>query len=98
MSDDVPCISPITANSTAEWTAHQLLEAFPWDSVPRYFLRDRDGTYGQKFRETAKRMGIHEVLTTPQSPWQNAYVERFIGSIQRECLDHIIVFHEPGLR
>src|SRR6267378_140458 len=63
----------ITANPTADWTAHQLLEAFPWDSAPRYFLRDRDGAYGQKFSETAKWMGIHEVLTAPQSPWQNAY-------------------------
>jgi transposase InsO family protein len=88
----------ITANPTAEWTAHQLLEAFPWDSAPRYFLRDRDGAYGQKFRETAKWLGIHEVLTAPQSPWQNSYVERLIGSIRRECLDHVIVFHEAGLR
>src|SRR5713101_1962469 len=88
----------ITANPTAEWTARQLLEAFPWHSAPRYFLRDRDGAYGQKFRETAKWMGIHEVLAAPQSPWQNAYVERFIGSIRRECLDHIIVFHEARLR
>jgi transposase InsO family protein len=88
----------ITANPTAEWTARQLLEAFPWHSAPRYFLRDRDGACGQKFRETAKWMGIHEVLTAPQSPWQNAYVERFIGSIRRECLDDIIVFNEAGLR
>jgi transposase InsO family protein len=88
----------ITANPTAAWTAHQLLEAFPWDSAPRYFLRDRDGAYGQEFRETANWLGIHEVLTAPQSPWQNAYVERFIGSIRRECLDHVIVFHEAGLR
>ncbi len=88
----------IPANPTADWTAHQLLEAFPWDSAPRYFLRDRDGAYGQKFSETAKWMGIHEVLAAPQSPWQNAYVERFIGSIRRECLDHIIVFHEARLR
>ncbi len=88
----------VTANPTAEWTARQLLEAFPWDNAPRYLLRDRDAIYGEKFCQTSRWMGIHEVLTAPQSPWQNAYVERFIGSIRRECLDHIIVFHEAGLR
>ena len=88
----------VTTNPTAEWTAHQLIEAFPWDSARRYLLRDRDGTYGDSFCETAKWMGIHEVLTAPQSPWQNPFVERLIGSIRRECLDHIIVFTEVGLR
>ena len=88
----------VTANPTAEWAAQQLLEAFPWDSAPRYLLRDRDGTYGAKFREAAKWMGIREVLTAPQSPWQNPYVERLIGSIRRECLDHVIVCNEVGLR
>jgi transposase InsO family protein len=88
----------VTANPTAEWTARQLLEAFPWDNAPRYLLRDRDAIYGEKFCQTSRWMGIHEVLTAPQSPWQNAYVERFIGSIRRECLDHVIVFHEAGLR
>jgi transposase InsO family protein len=88
----------VTANPTAEWTARQLLEAFPWDNAPRYLLRDRDGAYGQKFCETAKWMDIREVLTAPQSPWQNAYIERLIGSVRRECLDHVIVFHEAGLR
>ncbi len=88
----------VTANPTAEWTARQLLEAFPWDNAPRYLQRDRDGAYGQKFCETAKWMDIREVLTAPQSPWQNAYIERLIGSVRRECLDHVIVFHEAGLR
>lgn len=88
----------VTANPTAEWTARQLLEAFPWDSAPRYLLHERDCIYGEKLCETSRSMGIHEVLTAPQSPWQNPYVERFIGSIRRECLDHIIVFHEAGLR
>ena len=88
----------VTASPTAEWAAQQLIEAFPWDSAPRYLLRDRDGTYGTKFRETAKWMGINEVLIAPQSPWQNAYVERLIGSIRRECLDHAIVLNETGLR
>jgi putative transposase len=88
----------VTANPTAEWTARQLLEAFPWDSAPRYLLRDRDGIYGEKFREAARLLGIREVLTAPKSPWQNPYVERMIGSIRRECLDHVIVWNEPGLR
>ncbi|MHB8541545.1 MAG: integrase core domain-containing protein [Candidatus Acidiferrales bacterium] len=86
----------VTTNPTAEWAAQQLIEAFPWDSAPRYLLRDRDGTYGAKFRETAKWMDIHEVLTAPQSPWQNHYVERLIGSVRRECLDHVIVYNEAG--
>ncbi len=88
----------VTEHPTAEWTAHQLLEAFPWDSAPCYLLRDRDGIYGEKFRDAATSLGIWEVLTAPQSPWQNAYVERLIGSIRRECLDHVIVFNEAGLR
>ena len=88
----------VTEYATAEWVAHQLLEAFPWDSAPHYLLRDRDGSYGEKFQETASWLGIREVLTAPQSPWQNAYVERLIGSIRRECLDHVIVLNETGLR
>ena len=88
----------VTANPTAAWTARQLLGAFPWDNAPRYLLRDRASAYGLEFSEMAKSMGIHEVLTAPQSPWQNAYLERLIGSIRRECLDHVIVLNETGLR
>jgi len=88
----------VTEHPTAEWTARQLLEAFPWDSGPRYLLRDRDGSYGEKFCEAANWLGIQEVRTAPQSPWQNAYVERLIGSIRRECLDHVIVLSEADLR
>jgi putative transposase len=88
----------VTANPTAEWTARQLLEAFPWDSAPRYLLRDRDGIYGEKFHEATGWLGIREVRTAPKSPWQNPYVERLIGSIRRECLDHVIVLNETGLR
>ncbi len=87
----------VAAKPTAEWTARQLLEAFPWDSVLRYLLRDRDGCYGQKFHETTEWLGIHEGLTAAKSPWQNPYVERLIGSIRRECLDHVIVLNETGL-
>jgi putative transposase len=88
----------VTAYPTSEWAARQLLEAFPWDSAPRYLLRDRDGRYGAKVCEAASSLGIREVLTAPQSPWQNAYVERLIGSIRRECLDHVIVLNEASLR
>ena len=88
----------LTTNPTSEWTAHQLVEAFPWDSAPRYLLRDRDGVYGTLFGDAARSIGIREILTAAQSPWQNSYVERFIGSIRRECLDHVIVFNEAGLR
>lgn len=77
--------------------AHQPLEAFPWDSASRYLLRDRDGSYGEKFSEAAQRLGTRELLTAAQSPWQNPYVERLIGSIRRECLDHDIVLNESGL-
>jgi putative transposase len=88
----------VTANPTAEWTARQLLDAFPWDSAPRYLLRDQDGINGEKFREAATWLGTREVLTAPRSRWQNPYVERLIGSIRRECLDHVIVLNETGLR
>jgi putative transposase len=87
----------VTGNPMAEWTARQLLEAFPWDSAPRYLLRDRDGINGEKFHEAATWLGIREVLTAPRSPWQNAYVERLIGSLWREYLDHVIVLNETGL-
>src|SRR3954470_2814525 len=88
----------VTAHPTAEWTAHQLREAFPWDSAPRYLLRDRDRIFGHDFIQQVKAMGIQQVLSAPRSPWQRAYVERVIGSIRRECLDHVIVFSEGSLR
>ena len=89
----------VTAHPTAEWTAHQLREAFPWDSAPQYLLRDRDRIFGHEFVEQVKAMGIEQVLGAPRSPWQRAYIERLIGSIRRECLDHmIIVFNEPSLK
>ena len=88
----------VTAHPTAEWTGQQLREAFPFEHLPRYLLRDRDAIFGDEFRRQVRDMGIHEVLSTPRSPWQRAYVERVIGSIRRECLDHVIVFHESSLR
>src|SRR5215471_31 len=88
----------VTAHPTAEWTGQQLREAFPFDQLPCYLLRDRDAIFGDDFREQVRAMGIREVLSAPRSPWQRAYVERVIGSIRRECLDHVIVFHEGSLR
>jgi transposase InsO family protein len=84
----------VTAHPTAEWTAQQLREAFPWDAAPRYLLRDRDRIFGQDFVDQLKAMGIRQVLSAQRSPWQRAYVERVIGTIRRECLDHVIVFGE----
>ncbi len=88
----------VTAHPTAEWVGQQLREAFPFDQLPRYLLRDRDAIFGNDFREQVQDMGICEVLSAPRSPWQRAYIERVIGSIRRECLDHVIVFHESSLR
>ena len=88
----------VTADPTAEWTARQITEAFPWDTAPRYMIRDRDGVYGDVFRGRVKAMGIEEVLIAPRSPWQNPYAERLIGTIRRECLDHVIVLDERHLR
>ena len=88
----------VTQNPTQVWLARQVTEAFPWDTAPRYLLRDRDASYGQNFRDRVQAMGIKEVVTAPQSPWQNPCVERVIGSIRRECLDHVIIFDERHLR
>ena len=79
----------VTANPTAEWTARQIVQAFPWDTAPTYLLRDRDGIYGNEFRCSVTNLGIKDVMTAPRSPWQNPYVERLIGSIRRECLAHV---------
>ena len=88
----------VTEHPTAQWTAQQILEAFPFDTAPKYLLHDRDGIYGFDFQRRVATMGIEEVLTAPRSPWQNAYVERIIGSIRRECLDHVIIFNEMHVR
>ena len=84
----------VTAHPTAQWTAQQITEAFPFDMAPRFLLGDRDAIYGECFRQRIRNMGIDEVLTAPRSPWQNPYVERLIGSIHRERLDHVIVLSE----
>ncbi len=88
----------VTENPTQVWLSRQMTEAFPWDTAPRYLLRDRDTSYGPAFRDRVQVMGIEQVVTAPRSPWQNPYAERLIGSIRRECLDHIIIFNESHLR
>jgi transposase InsO family protein len=89
----------VTAHPTAAWTAQQIVEAFPWDTAPRYLLHDRDGLFVNAIvsRRVAS-LGITDRRTAPRAPWQNLYVERLIGSMRRECLDHIIVLHERHLR
>ena len=88
----------VTEHPTARWTAQQMVEAFPWDEAPRFLVRDRDSIYGGEFRRRIRNMGIEEVLIAPRSPWQNPFVERLIGSIRRECLDHVVVFSGGHLR
>src|SRR6266436_5437051 len=88
----------VTANPTAEWVARQVTEAFPWDEAPRYLIRDRDRIYGSVVTRRLRGMGIRDKPTAPASPWQNGFVERLIGSIRRECVDHIIVLGEAHLR
>jgi len=88
----------VTPNPTQGWLSGQMTEAFPWDTAPRYLLRDRDKSYGPAFRHRVRAMGITEVITAPRSPWQNPYVERLVGSIRRECLDHVIILSERHLR
>ena len=88
----------VTEHPTAQWTAQQIVEAFPWDTAPRYLLRDRDSIYGATFQSRVENLGIEEVKIAPRSPWQNPYCERLIGSIRRDALDHIIVLNERHLR
>jgi transposase InsO family protein len=86
-----------TTNPTAEWLARQLTEAFPWDTAPAFLIRDNDGSYGEIFTRRLRAMGIRDRPISPRSPWQNGSVERVIGSIRRECLDHMIVLGEGHL-
>jgi putative transposase len=86
----------VTEHPTAAWTAQQVVKVFPWDKTPRYLLRDR--IYDDAFRQRVRHIGIEDVLIAPRSPWQNPDVERLIGSIRRECLDHVMVLHERHLR
>jgi transposase InsO family protein len=88
----------VTVNPTAEWVARQITEAFPWDEAPHYLIRDRDRIYGSVVTRRLRAMGIRDKPTAPASPWLNGFVERLIGSLRRECLDHIIVLGEEHLR
>jgi transposase InsO family protein len=88
----------VTEHPTAAWTAQQIVDAFPDHSAPSYLLRDHDSVYGHVFRQRVKGMGVGEVLTAPHSPWQNPFAERLIGSIRRECLNHVLVLGERHLR
>ena len=90
--------SDATENPTMAWVAQQIREAFPWETTPRFLLRDRDAVYGVEFRDRVLSMGIEEVITAPRSPWQNPYVERVIGTLRGECLDHVIILNERHLQ
>jgi putative transposase len=87
----------VTEHPTVEWTAQQVVEAFPGDEAPRYLRRDRDSIDGASVRQRVRHMGLEETLMAPRSPWQNPYVERLLGSIRRECLDHVMVLTERHL-
>jgi transposase InsO family protein len=88
----------VTTSPSAEWTAQQIINAFPFETSPRLLMRDRDSIYGDYFQQRVDSLGIEEVVSAPRSPWQNPFVERLIGSIRRECLDHAIVLNEVHLR
>jgi transposase InsO family protein len=88
----------VTTNPTADWIARQITEAFPWNEAPRYLIRDRDRIYGSVVTRRLRAMGIRDKPTAPASPWQNGFAEQLIGSIRRECLDHVIVLGEAHLR
>lgn len=88
----------VTSHPTERWTTQQFIEAFPFDTAPLYLIRDRDVKYSDYFRRRLKGLGIKDVPTAPRSPWQNPFVERVIGSIRRECLDHVIVLNERHLQ
>src|ERR1700751_2818749 len=90
--------SNVTAYPTADWVARQITEAFPWNEAPRYMIRDRDRIYGAVVTRRLRAIGIRDKPTAPASPWKNGFAERLIGSIRRDCLDHIIVLGEAHLR
>src|SRR5215467_11704964 len=88
----------VTRHPTAEWLAQQTVEAFPWNTAPTYLVRDNDGDYGPAFTCRVRAMGIRDRPISRRSPWQNAYVERLIGTLRRDCLDHVLIFHGRHLR
>ena len=88
----------VTDSPTAEWTAQQVVEACPWDTAPKYLIRDKDKIFGKYFQDRIKNLGIEEVITAFKSPWQNPFCERLIGSIRRGCIDHLIILNENHLK
>jgi transposase InsO family protein len=88
----------VTRHPTAEWLAQQIVEAFPWERAPTYLVRDNDGAYGPVFRRRVRAMGIRDRPISPRSPWQNPYAERLIGTLRRDCLDHVVIFGARHLR
>src|SRR5438094_447240 len=88
----------VTRHRTAEWLAQQIVEAFPWGETPTYLVRDNDRAYGKAFTNRVRTLGIRDHPISPRSPWQNAYVERLIGTLRRECLDHVLIYGERHLR
>ena len=88
----------VTRNPSAEWLAQQMAEAFPWNTAPTYLVRDNDRAYGQAFQRRIRAMGIRDRPISPRSPWQNPYAERLIGTLRRECLDHVLIVGERHLR
>jgi len=88
----------VTAHPTAEWIGQQIVEAFPWNEAPRYLIRDRDGIYGAAVTRRIRAMGIRDKPIAPGAPWQNCFAERLIGTIRRECVDHVVAFSEEHLR
>ena len=88
----------VTTHPSAEWISRQLTEAYGWEQGPCYLVRDWDSIYGEVFIRRLRVMGIRDRPTAPRSPWQNGYCERLIGSIRRDCLDHVVVFGERHLR
>src|SRR6476620_10559596 len=88
----------MTRHPTAEWLAQQIVEAFPWNTAPTYLVRDNDGAYGQAITSRVRAIGVRDRPIAPRSPWQNGHAERLIGSIRRDCLDHVVVFGERHLR
>ena len=88
----------VTSNPTAQWTGQQIVEAFPWNTTTKYIIRDRDAIYGEVVKTRIKNMNIEQVVTAYKSPWQNPFAERVIGSIRRECLDHVIVLSDGHLK
>ena len=88
----------VTRHPTAEWLAQQIVEAFPWNTAPTYLVRDNDGAYGQAFTSRVRAMGIRDRPISPRSPWQNPYVERLIGTLRHDCLDHVLILGERHLR